>query len=288
MPHSTVNVVSPKVGATKDFPQNRQQIHDDGSIDVNVQDQTTRSLDLYFTQPIGIPTTLTAITEKSLTDFFYDIEVASVANISIGDFIGMFAGEIVGNFTRTFYFGEVLNVVGLTVTLDTPIDTVFQIGTPVISTTRGMNVDGSVTPQVFAIQAGGATGSIDVDITRVLPKLITSNPPEDSMFGDIIGGLLRGTVLRKVTSGGIIENQFNWKTNGDISNFMFDLNFTDQTKVQGVNGIVGRLSYAGQAKHGVAVRLQPGDRLEFIIQDDLQTILQFRKVAEGHEVTEGI
>jgi hypothetical protein len=275
-------------GPNKNF---NAKVQSDGSTDVNVQDQTTRSLDLYFTKPVSasIPTTLlTTEIIVTPTTFLYEVVVDNVTEIAIGDFLGIFSSTITGNTPGTFYFGEVLNIVGTTLTMDTPLDTNFKAGSPVLSLTREMNVDGSITPQVFSIQAGGLSGEIDVDITRVLPKMITSNKPEDSMFGDIIGGLLRGVVLRKVTASGIITNQFNWKTNGEISNFMFDLSFTDQTKVQGVNGIVGRLTYAGMAKHGVAIRLCPGDKLEFIIQDDLRTLLQFRKVAEGHEVTETI
>jgi hypothetical protein len=261
---------------------NQLKIQEDGSIDINVQDQTTRPLDLYFYQQQGVSTVTTALTVRDS----YTIEVASVAAFILGDTIGVFAGNTAGNTQGTFYFGEVLGIAGNIITVDSPLDTVFQIGTIAISLTKEMNVDGSITPQIFSIQAGGPTGTIDVDITRVLPKMITTNPPEFSMFGDIIGGLVRGLVIRRVN--GVQQNIVNWKTNGEISNFMYDLTFFDQSKPQGVNGIIGRQTFAGQSKHGVAIRLEPGDRLEIIIQDDLTSLLSFRMVAEGHEVTETI
>jgi hypothetical protein len=279
MPTESVSIID-DLNKDSNGVSNQLKIQADGSLDVNMQDQTTRPLDLYFHQQQGTVTTTTALTVKDT----YTVDVASVTDFSLGDTIGIFSGGLDGNIEGAFYFGEVLNITGTTITIDSPMDTVFQIGSPVASLTKEMNVNGSVTPQVFSIQAGGATGTIDVDITRILPKMITTNPPEFSMFGDIVGGLTRGLVIRRVN--GLTQNIVNWKTNGEIANFMFDLDFYDQTRPQGVNGIVGRFTYAGQSKHGVAVRLDPGERLDIIIQDDLTSLLSFRMVAEGHEVTE--
>lgn len=254
------------------------KVQKDGSIDVNVQDQTSRPVDLFFAKGIGTPTTLTVATGKDDKT----VTVASVTDISIGDYLGIFSG-ISGE--GKFYFGEVLGIAGLVLTLDTPLDTVFDIGDPVIGTTRDLNVDGSTTAQTYSVQAGGVTSTIDVDITRIMFKIITLNPPEFSMFGDIVGGLINGCVLRR--NNGVTENIFNVKTNGEIANLMYDLTFYDQNKIQGVNGIVARMTFAGQNKHGVAIRLCPGDYLDFIIQDNLSSLLSFRLIAEGHEVTEG-
>ena len=250
---------------------------DNSSADVNIQDQTTPPVDLFFTQALGAPTVLTAATNENDISIF----IASVANFAIGNYIGIFSGA--SGTAGRFFFAQVIGVVGLEVFLDTPLDFAFDIDDPVISTTRDLNVNGSITPQIFSIAGGAAQESPTVvDITRIMVKIITENPPEFSMFGDIIGGLNLGIVLRR--NNGVMNNIFNAKTNGDMANLMFDLSFFDQAKVQGVNGIVGRMTFAGQAKHGVAIRLAPGDSLELIIQDDLSQLTSFRIIAQGHIV----
>jgi hypothetical protein len=67
---------------------------------------------------------------------------------------------------------------------------------------------------------------------------------------------------------------------------MFDFNLFLATNPQGVNGLVGRLTYAGQAKHGVTLRFGPNEGLEFIIQDNLTALVKFRIMAQGHLVTD--
>jgi len=56
--------------------------------------------------------------------------------------------------------------------------------------------------------------------------------------------------------------------------------------VQGIDGFVARLTFAGQNKVGVAIRLPIGQDLEVLVQDDLEAITKLEIVAEGHIVDE--
>ena len=142
-----------------------------------------------------------------------------------------------------------------------------------------MAVDGSTTRQSFFIRP---EGTIEIDITRVIFQIICNDPPEFDDFGDITGGLQRGVVFRQVNGGHV--NLFNLKTNGEIANLMYDVEVYEQSKVQGVNGISGRLTYGGPSKHGVTLRIGNGTYLEVIIQDDLSSLATFKLIASGHVV----
>jgi hypothetical protein len=255
-------------------------LEQNGGLPVNVQDQTTPSVDLYFLQGLGPPTQLTNDVVIDQTVF----EVDSVAFINIGDYLG-----IVSPSENRFYFGTVLDVgtpTATSVTVDTPLDFAFSAGENVISATRDLNVDGSTTPQVFEVRGGGATSTITLDITRILIEITTETAPDFTDFGDISGGLLKGIVLRK--TDGETRNYWNVKSNAEFGNLAYDIqNLADLSPgPAGTNGILVRYTFAGQDKHGVAVRLEPGDFLQLIVQDDLSSLLSFRIIAAGHIVTD--
>jgi hypothetical protein len=52
------------------------------------------------------------------------------------------------------------------------------------------------------------------------------------------------------------------------------------------------MTFGGTAKHGVVIRLEPGDRLEMVIQDDLATlggagsITSFKVMVQGHQTSD--
>ena len=48
------------------------------------------------------------------------------------------------------------------------------------------------------------------------------------------------------------------------------------------------MTFSGQDKLGVALRLNPGEDLQLIIQDDLRGLTSIEILAEGHEVIPGV
>jgi hypothetical protein len=251
-------------------------------VDVMVSDQVTPFNDFYFLQAIGAPTTLTAATlvEDPPTTPGTIISVASVTNISIGNLLVIVSG-ISGE--ERFYIGEVIAINALDVTLDNPMDFAFQIGDSVVSTTRDLNVNGSITPQVFEIRAGGAGSTIQLDITRLIMQCLTDTPVDLSKFGDIAGGLTYGMLLRE--NNGRLLNKWNVKTNGDLAILAYDWDPTAASNpVQGQDGFKWRYTLAGQDKHGVAFRVGPNSTLQLIIQDDLTSIDLLHCIGANHEV----
>jgi len=243
---------------------------DDGNLEVILKDPHYITSDAYFSQIIGVSSSLTT----QAIEHSYNISVTVGSGIIVGDQIVMYNGE-----ADRVYIGNVLDVITNTIVLDTPINFNYSVvGATIVRSTKEMNVDGSVNRQTFAISP---PIGVKIDITRIMFQMVTTNFPEMDMFGDITNGLVRGVVVRSVN--GKTVNYFNVKTNGELVNLMYDVSFYEAAK-HGVNGLGGRLTYAGQSKHGSAIRLEQGDTLEAIVQDDLTDILSFRMIGTYHVV----
>ena len=250
-------------------------LESNGAIPVNIQDQTTPPFDLYFIQSQAVPTTL--LVNASIDDL--TINLSSTVGFVDGSYVGIFCPD-----ENRFYFGtQIGSPIGNSITLDTPLDFNFTTGDNVLGFSRDLNVDGSNTTQIFEIQGTG--GNAEIDITRILIQMTTDTDPQFSDFGDITDGLDNGIVLRRVN--GDIRNIWNIKSNSEFANHAFDYTpYVASNPGQGVPGIAVRYSFAGQSKHGVAVRLAQGESLELWIQDDLSSLASFRIIAEGHLVTD--
>lgn len=245
-------------------------VEPNGGMAVNIQDQHTKAFDVFFSQTISSTPTLAL--DAVINDYLI---VCSVGH-------GILAGEqlvISDSVSNRVFIGDVLGVSVNNISLDTPLNFSFPTATTsIVRSTKEMDVDGSVTRQTFAVYP---PVDIDIDITRIMFKLISNDLPEMDMFGDIAGGLTRGVVLRSVNGENI--NYWNVKTNGELVNLMYDVKEFEAAK-HGVNGLGGRLTYAGPSKHGVTIRLGQGETLEAIIQDDLTSLVSFRMIACGHLV----
>jgi hypothetical protein len=248
-----------------------------GAFPVNVQDQHSRSLDLKFLKVLAPITTITAAVSPG------DRELV------VSDTTG-FADQVVvglssGNGKSQFYFGEQVGaLVGNTVTLDTPIDRRFDVGDNVFAATHEMNVDGSGATQIFQIGPVGVDTGLEVDTTRIMGYIQDEDGMDDSTFGSL-DRLIYGMVLRIKHLNGTYTNIWNVKSNGEIALLAFDATYTDKAPA-GQNGFRLRNTYAGQAKHGVTLRLAPGETLELLVQDDLRELTDMGWMAQGHYVTD--
>jgi hypothetical protein len=242
-----------------------------GGMPVNLQDQTSRILDLEFIQQQGATTTLAADADPEDT------------TITLTDATGFVAGNVVAIFTTggDFYFGEQIGAAaGSVITLDTPIDVLFESGSSVIRASNEMAVNGAITTQIFQIGPVGAGTGIEVDVTRIMGYIQDGTAMDDALFGGI-AALTYGIVLRKNDTD--IQNIWNVKTNGDLGILAYDTSYTTKAPA-GSFGFKFRNTFAGQDKHGVTVRLAPGDTLELLVQDDLTGLESFKMMAQGHVV----
>lgn len=238
--------------------------------------------DFYFSQANGAPTTLTeAVPTAGDTR---ELTVASIATISIGDWLGVFSGDT-GNGER-YYWAEVLDINGLVLTMQTLIDYPFPVGAVVLSTTKNMAVDGSVTPQVFSIQVGGPGGDLAIDISRIMMAALTATSVNLAKFADL-PALTNGIYLR-VKENGVYRNKMIARTNYDLAKFAYDWEpYLAINPQQGQDGFNWRFSLGGEDKHGAVARVEGGNigTLEWVIQDDLTDITLLESVGANSEVT---
>lgn len=256
-----------------------------GSTDVVKQSNTKPWNDFYFVQANGVPTTTTAAVPTAGDTRI--LSVASVANISVGDWLGVFSGDVEDPTVERYYWAEVESINVLDLTMDILIDYTFPSGATVLSTTRNMATDGSVTEQVFAIQAGGGGGDLEIDISRVMLGALTDGTVNLGKFADIAGGLTRPFYLR-VKENGVYRNKLAAKTNFDLALFAYDWQpFAAINPQEGQDGFVWRFSIGGEDKHDAVSRVSGGNigSLEWVNQDALQTIVTLESVGANSEVT---
>lgn len=245
----------------------------DNALNVRAISRHTSVGDAYFSQPIGVPYALAV--DAVINE--YEIALITGHGVQVGEQLIIWDEP-----SDRLYTGNVLAVVTNDITLDTPLDFSYPSATAVgVRTTTEMNVDGSVTRQTFSIGPPTATA---LNITRVMFKMITTDPTELDMFGDIAGGLARGLIFRVVN--GTNTNYFNVKTNGDLVNIMYDVTPYEAAKVFGSNGLGGRLTYGSEGKHGCVIRLEQDDTLEMIVSDDLGDLLSLQVMASWNVAEE--
>ncbi len=246
-----------------------------GGVHTSPQERPILPFDVYFSQ---IETDASTLSVDASIDA-YTFEATAGHTITVGTQLVLF-----DSVSNRIFVGEALVAGATTIDLDTPLNFSYPAATTTIVTSdKEMNVDGSVTRQTFSVAPPILSGSIH--ITRIMFQMTTVEFPELNMFGDIVGptstGLVRGLMVRVVNGRNI--NLFNVDTNGELVNLMFDLNFYEAAK-HGVNGLSGRFTYGGPGKHGGPIELGPGDSIEAIVQDPLQTLLSFRMIAAGYLV----
>lgn len=245
-----------------------------GSLPVTLQDQSTPIIITRFTKLEQSTTSSApvAINDRTIT-------VTSPAGISAGKVLTIFNPTAV-----RFSQFQVISLLGSVVTLDSPFDFAYPAGSYVDIGDANMAVDGSVTPVVFGVRnnAGAIPPPglvLSMDVTRVMTSGLCDSAVSLDLFGNI-AALTNGIVLRK--RDGTHNNIFNIKTNEGIAGIAFDFNiYSASNPSQGVDGFQSRLTFAGQNKMGVTIRLAINEDLELIVQDDLTDLVSLRMIAEG-------
>lgn len=247
-------------------------LESNGAIPVNVLDQTTTPLDALFSQAISNFSLASDSGVSTVTTLVYDFTAAGGHGISPGNEI-----LLLDTAADRALQCVALGVVGDTITIDRPIDHDF-----VVATTLGriiitnMAVDGSITPQIFSVRAG----SIPSDYVRFILAATNNTAMDYSKFAGL-SSLTRGVVFRIVNS--YQKTVFNFKTDADIGQFAYDIKYADKAPA-GEFGLAARFTFGGQEKHGVVLRIFDNDVLQWVVQDDLTSLITLRVAAEGHEI----
>jgi hypothetical protein len=244
----------------------------DGNANVVLQDQTSKPLDALFARSLSTFTITSATGESGIlpATLVYSFTASAGHGISPGDEILLL--DEIGD--RSFY-AEVINTVANIITVDRPIDWNFPTTTLGRIVSTNMNVNGSITPVVFSLRAG----TIPVDSVRFIKTMTDDSSMDDGKFGGL-PALTRGLVFRIVNT--FQKTIFCFKTNGEIAQFCYDTKYPDKAPA-GVFGFNSRTTFGGQDKHGVVLRIQNNDVLQWVVQDNLTSLLSLRISVQGHD-----
>lgn len=246
----------------------------DSCYPVCIQDQTSPVLIITMLQPLA-SATLAADTVYN----GYTIEVDSATGMAIGQSVRII--DIVNN---RFFQGSIIDLVGTTITTDMPMDFVYTAGVEVATGNLNMAVDGSVTPVVFSLRIGSTSIPATADVTRMIMVCEANTAVDLNKFGDL-PELERGVVFR--STNGTTQNIWLTKSNRGLVGIGYDWTpYAASNPSQGIDGFGWRLTFNGQEKLGVALRVQQDENLEIIIQDDLTGLVSLSVVLEGHAVEE--
>lgn len=252
-------------------------LEDNGGVPVNIQDQTTRAVILPLVQQLGATTNSIAIVGDGL-----------LRTLTVTDSTGMVAGQhirVIDSVNDNYWSGGILNVAANIITVDTPFDdgVTYPISTQVTFSNADLGVDGSVTPVAFKLRTGSPSIPSLVDITRIILTCTTSTAVDLNKFGDLaalaVGLVFRLDIADAYTLG-------NAKTNKDLAGFSYDFTpWVASNPGQGIDGFTMRMTFAGQNKIGVALRVDSTENVELLVQDDLTGLVTFNAIVEGHLVT---
>lgn len=241
-----------------------------------IQDQTSPVL----TVPLLLGRAALTLTADTVIDS-RDINVLSGHGVTVGEII-----ELADASSMKFMQAAATSTTATTITLDQPVNRIYTItGSIVQASSKELLVDGSVTPIIFSVlplpnQVG--------DMVRVILEIRgTNNGAMDFTTFGSAPELTNGCVLRVKNSDGTFKNEFNFKSNSDFMQQGFDHEFLEPKGGNTQTGFVSRLTWGGQSKHGVVIRLDGslGEELQLLIQDDLTVgNTRFHLTAQGHEL----
>lgn len=244
-----------------------------GALDVAIQDQTTKTVDIRMSRNITGPYTLAEDTVPNT----YTITLTDATGLTVNDKIKL----IQDHDCPCFYHGYIKSIVGNVLTLNVPFDCAFSDDNEAklyeIENNLGTS-DGSTTPVIYSLYN---PSNVPIDVNRIMIKMVTDTVPNFTEFGDLTA-LTNGIVLRKKYADGTYHNIFNARNNSEFALLSYDyVTFLATNPAQGQNGLTVRFTFNGQDKHGVVIRLAQGESLEMLVQDNLTGLTDMKVMCEG-------
>lgn len=205
------------------------------------------------------------------------IIVTSATGIVVGQTIVMTDAQF------RVYVGMVTSIASApTIDLDTPLNIGFDDGIAVNFGTNSLDVNGSITPQIFSLKNIGGAIPVPIDVTTIAISCISATAIDLNKFGDL-AALTNGIVIRQKNSQ--ITNYFNFKKNLDFTNVGLFTPYDASNPGQGVFGFTANIQLNGLDHFGSVIRVDTDCDIEIIIQDDLTALTELEIVLSGHVVT---
>jgi len=241
-----------------------------GAIDVHDADVHDQVVNEYFHRHTGVSDTIAIASSKQDTT----INVTNGGIFSIGDELQL------SNGLEGTTFPKITAIATNALTLDRPLDHAYVIGATVEVVTTNMAVLGTLASPI-SFKAEPNSDEL-WHVIRFLFTMTHSTAGDLGLFGNQ-AALTNGVVLR------IYKAEFDqygtftlFKSNSDIKDNMYDVDFDTRSSGGGTYGTTGR----GSIKVGTGavpkVDGAVGDFVEMLIQDDLTGLISYRQKIQGH------
>lgn len=236
-------------------------------VDTYLQDQTSPAFAYYFKSLLGYAT----LSTNAVIDL-NTIELNTGHGVQNGEYISLIDGV---HSLQAKVVGVNVNII----TLDQPLDYAFSTSSEVRRTIINMNVNGSVTKQIFNIKPSKC---MHWHINQISLSITDNTEMDSGKFGGV-AALTYGIVIRR--KNGEYFNLLSAKTNSELDLKGFVIKY-DTKAPSGVYGLTSTKNFNSQLGAGCTIDIKgcDDDELEIIIQDDLTGLLSFTGVAIGHYV----
>jgi len=241
-----------------------------GAIDVHDADVHDQVVNEYFHRHTGVSDTIAIESAKQDT----------IINVTNGGLFSVDDELQLSNGLEGTTFPKITAITINALTLDRPLDHAYVVGATVEVVTTNMAVLGSLaSPISFKTEPN----SDELwHVIRFLFTMTHTSAGDLGLFGNQTS-LTNGVVLR------IYKAEFDqygtftlFKSNSDIKDNMYDVDFDTRSSGGGTYGTTGR----GSIKIGTGavpkVDGSKGDFVEMLIQDDLTGLLSYRQKIQGH------
>lgn len=238
-----------------------------GAMDVHLFHGHNFPINVYALNTTATSTTLAANASAGS----YTLSFTSATGFAIGDYLYINTTS----FERTN--PKITNIVGTTITIDRQLDTDHVIGDTVTKVIINMHVLGTqASPISFRISP--PSGEVWL-ISRFIISMVDNVAGDLTKFGGITA-LTNGVIMRSYINGSYYTFT-NWKTNQEIKEDMGDISFDDRAGGTGSYGISAVGSLLDLDRVQSRLDGDAGDYIEFLVQDDLTGLTNFRIKGQG-------
>jgi len=242
-----------------------QALNPGGGLDVNIQDQVTEEINLYFhVDELQTNPSSTLVVDS------YTMTVDSVAGISEGDAVTIYESNRV-------YQSIIADITGTTLTLASSIDYAFTTAAAVHIGAWNLNLNGSGAPIIAHFETAPLA---KYDIYRINITMLDGEKMDGSTFGGI-DQLTNGIVLRH--KNGILKNLALVVNNIGFAEQGFNIDY-DPADKKGEYGLRAKKNY--KEVSGIAIRTDGAvdDEIQLIIRDNLTSLTLMTATVQGHVV----
>lgn len=248
------------------------ETHTEGAQVVHSEEFHHNVLSEYFHHLTGVSSTLAVATVGDGTEYTIEVEP--------GDGLLFTAGEAlhIGSAPRELTLPVIVSIATDVLTLDRRLDYAHAIGATVEVTHLDLTSEVGTLAAPISYKLIPPVDTI-WDVTRLILSMAHGTSGDLGLFGNL-PALTNGVVIRVYVSGqyGTFTN---WKTNQDIKDDVFDVEFDSRSGGGGTAGTTVRGTFT---KLGAILELDgsEGDFLEILVQDDLTGLTPLRIKGQGY------